>query len=190
MNQMNLKFRKKPVVIEAFQITKERCASNADWPEWMHRAWQLDREAPGSLYPTEEGTGDGTLSIGTLEGPHLVSWGDWIIQGVKGELYPCKPDIFEMTYAPETKLEAQLVAAQAVPSSVIVGAIFDFAGYLTTLPQSKAAIHCSEVHDAVPMVKAITEWCKRRNLCTADARVEAWREAIATHPTQQGLDAQ
>ena len=95
---MNLKFRKKPVVIEAFQMTEERRASNADWPEWMHQAWQLDREAPGSLHPTEEGAGDGTLSIGTLEGPHLVSWGDWIIRGVKGELYPCKPDIFEATY--------------------------------------------------------------------------------------------
>ena len=93
-----LRFIKKPVVIEAFQMTEERRASNADWPEWMHQAWQLDREAPGSLYPTEEGTGDGTLSIGTLEGPHLVSWGDWIIRGVKGELYPCKPDIFEATY--------------------------------------------------------------------------------------------
>lgn len=56
---MNLKFRKKPVVIEAFQMTEERRASNADWPEWMHQAWQLDREAPGSLHPTEEGTGDG-----------------------------------------------------------------------------------------------------------------------------------
>ena len=107
-----LRFTKKPVVIEAFQMTEERRASNADWPEWMHQAWQLDREAPGSLYPTEEGTGDGTLSIGTLEGPHLVSWGDWIIRGVKGELYPCKPDIFEATYTPETKLEAQLAAAQ------------------------------------------------------------------------------
>ena len=75
---MNLKYRKKPVVIEAFQMTKERRASNADWPEWMHRAWQLDRETPGSLYPTEEGTSDGTLSIGTLEGQHLVSCGDWM----------------------------------------------------------------------------------------------------------------
>ena len=48
-------------------MTEERRANNADWPEWLHRAWQLDRETPGSLYPTEEGTGDGTLSIGTLE---------------------------------------------------------------------------------------------------------------------------
>ena len=95
---MNLKFRKKPIVIEAFQMTKERSESNAEWPEWMNQAWQLDRGAPGSIYTTEEGTGDCTLSIGTLEGQHIVSWGDWIIQGVAGELYPCKPDIFDATY--------------------------------------------------------------------------------------------
>lgn len=51
---MNLKFRKKPVVIEAFQMTKERRVSNDDWPDWMLLAWQLERETPGSLYPTEE----------------------------------------------------------------------------------------------------------------------------------------
>ena len=46
-------------------------------------------------------TYDGKLlnwRIGTLEGPHEVTPGDWIIRGVKGEFYPCKPDIFEMTY--------------------------------------------------------------------------------------------
>jgi hypothetical protein len=46
---MNLKFRKKPLVIEAFQITEERRASNADWPEWMHRAWQLEQVGPISV---------------------------------------------------------------------------------------------------------------------------------------------
>jgi hypothetical protein len=40
----------------------------------------------------------GTPMIDTLEGVHLVTPGDWIITGVKGEHYPCKPDIFEMTY--------------------------------------------------------------------------------------------
>lgn len=93
-----MRYRKKPVVIEAFQMTPERRGDNRDWPEWMNRAWQEERELPGSLYPTEAGTGDGTLSIGTLEGQHLVSWGDWIIRGVKGEIYPCKDDIFRMTY--------------------------------------------------------------------------------------------
>ena len=95
-----MKYRKKPVVIEAFQMTQERRSNAEEWPMWMHGAWGENREAPGSLYPTEEGTEDGTLSIGTLKGQHLVSWGDFIIQGVKGELYPCKPDIFKATYDP------------------------------------------------------------------------------------------
>ena len=57
------KFRKKPVVIEAYQTQKE-------------------------------------MDIETLEGTHHASVGDWIITGVKGEQYPCKPDIFEQTYEP------------------------------------------------------------------------------------------
>lgn len=95
-----MKFRKKPVVIEAFQMTPEHRVSNAEWLPWMHQAWQLERETQGSLYPTKEGAGDGTLSIGTLEGQHLVSWGDWIIRGVAGEIYPCNPEIFAATYEP------------------------------------------------------------------------------------------
>ena len=91
-------YRKKPVVIEAFQMTPEHRASNEFWPSWMDEAWQLERETDGSLYPTEAGTGNGPLSIGTLEGNLAVSWGDWIIRGVNGEIYPCKPDIFEQTY--------------------------------------------------------------------------------------------
>lgn len=98
MGNTGLIFRKKPMEIEAFQMTLKRRINNIDWPKWMHSAWNKDRETIGSLYPTEKGTRNGTLSIGTLEGPHVVSWDDWIIQGIKGELYPCKPDIFELTY--------------------------------------------------------------------------------------------
>lgn len=93
-----MKFRKKPVVIEAFQMTEARRADSAEWPVWLEQAWQLPRETAGSAYPTVAGTSDGTISLGTLEGQHLVSFGDWIIRGVKGELYPCKPDIFAATY--------------------------------------------------------------------------------------------
>lgn len=97
---MNTKFRKKPVIIEAFQMTEVRRIDNSEWPVWLHQAWQLERETKGSVYPTEEGTGSGTVSIGTLEGQHLVSFDDWIIRGVKDELYPCKPDVFDLTYEP------------------------------------------------------------------------------------------
>jgi hypothetical protein len=93
-------YRKKPVVIEAFQMTQERRADNTDWPEWLNAAWQMEPNETGSLKPLGFPESDGTdpLTIITLEGVHVVSFDDWIIRGVKGELYPCKPDIFEMTY--------------------------------------------------------------------------------------------
>jgi hypothetical protein len=103
-------FRKKPVVIEAFQMTPERREDNSEWPGWMHEAWNEEREDAGSLYPTDQEAKGiyRTLSIGTLEGQHLVSWYDWIIQGVQGELYPCKPDIFELTYEQIPSSEASV----------------------------------------------------------------------------------
>lgn len=93
-----MKYRKKPVVIEAFQMTAARRADNTEWPHWLNEAWNQSRGDPGSVYPIEHGTGDGLLAIATLEGEHKVQWGDWIIRGIKGELYPCKPDIFAATY--------------------------------------------------------------------------------------------
>jgi hypothetical protein len=95
-----LKFRKKPVVIEAFQITQERRQDNRDWPEWLSCAWQADHGAPGAVFPKDypESDGKDQLCIHTLEGLMLVGWGDYIIQGVKGELYACRADIFEQTY--------------------------------------------------------------------------------------------
>ena len=96
------KYRKKPVVIEAFQMTKERRQSNMDWPRWLHEAWDKNISEEGSLYPSKFPHSDGTdkLMIHTLEGNHLVGWDDYIIQGAHGEIYPCKPDIFEATYEP------------------------------------------------------------------------------------------
>ncbi len=99
------KYRKKPVVIEAFQMTKERRWDNSEWPPWLHKAWctdlgegsvWIDPDAPIATWPGSAAD----LLCGTLEGPHQISWNDWIIKGVKNELYPCKPDIFEMTYEP------------------------------------------------------------------------------------------
>ena len=87
------KYRKKPVVIEAFQMTPSRRETNVEWPQWLHEAWNAEGE--GSLYCVEGGQ---ELYIGTKEGVMKVDWGDFIIQGVQGEIYPCKPDIFEATY--------------------------------------------------------------------------------------------
>jgi hypothetical protein len=104
-----MKYRKKPVVIEAFQMTKERRMDNSGWPEWLNRAWNGMPEETGTVQRTGAALPD-LLEVVTLEGKHLISWGDYIIQGVKGEIYPCKPDIFEMTYEradDETPSESQ-----------------------------------------------------------------------------------
>ncbi len=94
-----MKYRKKPVVIEAFQMTEERGHDNRDWPAWLNEAWCKSPQEPGAVLRTAEASG-GLLAIHTLEGHHLVSWGDWIVRGVQGELYPVKPDIFAATYEP------------------------------------------------------------------------------------------
>lgn len=97
-----MKFRKKPVVIEAFQMTKERRINDSEWPTWLKMASLKNFLEPCAVSSEDYPFSDGTdrLVIKTLEGVHYVSWGDWIIQGVNGELYPCKPDIFALTYEP------------------------------------------------------------------------------------------
>lgn len=76
-----MKFRKKPVVIEAWQWTEAMDQGLEPWP------------------PTPvKRVNDSPPHIETLEGKMFVNVGDWIIKGVKGEYYPCKPDIFEATY--------------------------------------------------------------------------------------------
>lgn len=77
------KYRKRPVVIEAFQYRSSE-----------HDYRLADDVIAGRVrYPE-----DGTMLIQTLEGVMCAQPGDWIIRGVNGELYPCKPDIFEKTY--------------------------------------------------------------------------------------------
>lgn len=81
-----MKFRKKPVVIEAMQFTDTDSVVEI-------LAW-----ADGSV---SFGTGGGSpdhLLIETLEGDMTASVGDWIIKGIAGEFYPCKPDVFAATY--------------------------------------------------------------------------------------------
>lgn len=78
------KFRKKPVVIEAW------CNDGTMMPDWVANACNGGDKIAGS----------GPLFIPTLEGVMEAKPGDWIIRGVKGEVYPCKPDIFTATYDP------------------------------------------------------------------------------------------
>jgi hypothetical protein len=81
-----MKFRKKPVVIEAWKID----SNDREMPLWVFADNKVQwRDGGGTK-----------LEIETLEGIMVGNKGDYLIKGVAGELYPCKPDIFEMTYEP------------------------------------------------------------------------------------------
>lgn len=109
------KFRKKPVVIEATQWfkngdhPKDDC-DMFDYPDGDGNVFQRPGEGKVVRY-FRDPTHDGSVAcryclkalhvhgwIDTLKGGHAVCPGDWIITGIKGEFYPCKPDIFEATY--------------------------------------------------------------------------------------------
>ena len=83
-----MRFRKKPIVVEAMQRTGD---NDTDIVNWMQGGWRT-----GGAWQHN----NGSLVIPTLEGEMQASTGDWVIRGVGGEFYPCKPDIFEATYDP------------------------------------------------------------------------------------------
>jgi hypothetical protein len=91
---MDMQFRKKPVIIEAVQWFKH--GDNPDIEIYLPRmgltADDMCKRCDSKLFAHGW--------IKTLEGGHKVCPSDWIITGVKGEKYPCKPDIFEHTYKP------------------------------------------------------------------------------------------
>lgn len=78
-----MKYRKKPVVIEAMQWNGDNANEVRDFVKDSLRKLEY-----GSNY----------IAIETLEGTMMADMGDYIIKGIKGEFYPCKPDIFEATY--------------------------------------------------------------------------------------------
>lgn len=88
-----MNFRKRPVIIEAVQYT----GHNGD----ELRSWSGGAVVNSPvLEPTEENPSGAYVQIETLEGVMVGLVGDWVIKGVQGEFYPCKPDIFAMTYEP------------------------------------------------------------------------------------------
>jgi len=84
-------YRKKPVVIEALHWDGTVSAATMVI-DWMLALGGTARYHDDDLPPS--------LHIDTLEGTMTAAPGDWVIQGVKGEFYPCKPDIFDATYEP------------------------------------------------------------------------------------------
>lgn len=95
------RWRKKPIVVEAVQFVDNSGGELAGYdfgeePEWYRVARTIDAADMGSIAYR-----DGYLFIRTAEGLMRARYDDWIIRGVQGELYPCKPDIFAASYEPE-----------------------------------------------------------------------------------------
>ena len=89
-NKKSMKYIKKPIEIDALRFTRN------NWDEIK----SFTNNKAHTLLIEKRINGIATCIIPTLEGEHIASWGDWIIKGIKGEFYPCKPDIFKMTYEP------------------------------------------------------------------------------------------
>ena len=94
-----MKYRKKPVVIEAIQF-KDNAESIAEISNMVGNKFDVIVS-----YKNEDNP---VLIIPTLEGDHIASVGDYIIKGVNGEFYPCKPDIFEKTYDTEDSINGKM----------------------------------------------------------------------------------
>lgn len=104
------KFRKKPVVIEAVQLGGERDITPGWWSDAINSR-KIVIHNPGIV--------DSYALINTLEGVMRAERGDWIIKGVKGELYPCKPDIFAATY--DAVVSYQLKGGEYVKGGKLYG---------------------------------------------------------------------
>ena len=100
MSTQPTKFRKKPVTVEAMCVLAyTEMLPPAEWNGHVGGAvWRWMHDCGSKLHVEQAGYGPVYGIIPTLEGPMKVSVGDWIIRGVQGEFYPCKPDIFRATY--------------------------------------------------------------------------------------------
>jgi len=95
-----MKYRKKPVEIEAVQWLG---SNHREMFEFLGGTPDEYISTSGDNFYIDHNKVQGGLIIRTLEGEHIATIGDFIIKGVKGEYYPCKPDIFELTYEEGTK---------------------------------------------------------------------------------------
>ena len=84
-----MKYRKKPIIIDAIRFTEETIDECLKFCK-QHAGLFNDKQ----MYPDSHYT----LEIATTEGVMVTKLGDYVIKGIKGEFYPCKPDIFEQTY--------------------------------------------------------------------------------------------
>lgn len=143
------KYRKKPVVIEAFKLGVD-CI-----PDWFMDAVTANEVI---LHGTSSGfnhVADTNADIHTLEGWHHANYGDYIIRGVKGELYPCKADIFDMTYEAATEPNTNADRIRAMSDEELAE---DFCKTVLGVMNQLGVVNTGSVEDAV---RKRLEWLKQ-----------------------------
>lgn len=170
-----MKYRKKPVEIEAYQMN---ALNDVSMPSWI-----TDAISQGIIYRKNN-----ELYIKTLEGDHHISRGDYVIRGVKGELYPCKPDIFKMTYESvseeyinpnipknryiyELRMEDDFVHVRKYP---IIYENKEYAYFKTPGSKTLDSMPCVYVYQNSS--KAIPELARRVNLVSSTCHVYCWED--------------
>lgn len=136
-------YKKKPVVIEAIQWTGQNHREMFDFLT----NYELENEfmtTNGNNFYIDHSKVEGGLVIKTLEGEHIASIGDYIIKGVQGEFYPCKPDIFKDTYEPAEQLEhTKLTQIRETNTYVCSHCHKTYEG----MPRSMTCISCNRIFE-------------------------------------------
>jgi hypothetical protein len=161
-----LRFRKRPVVIDAmlFDGTVASAGAIARWANASDEAEGHDDATVSYLTNASEPDTAFDMVIQTLEGGMSASVGDWIIRGVKGEFYACKPDIFAMTYEPATPAPAK---ADRLAIQMLVAAGF------VTEAKANEALQIAHGFDAGPLAPA------KADAVVTDAMVERGAQKLA-----------
>lgn len=147
-----MRFRKKPVVIEAVRwdgfVGDGTDACKQPWPlDWPTKQFgRHDDETWGSV-----------LVIDTLEGRMMANVGDWIIHGVKGEFYACKPDIFAATYEPAEPAPASAFPEPALGPEDVFEEPQDLDGLAIVLAAQPKVESLDDLLDGEPAPAAPTE---------------------------------
>jgi ribosomal protein L32 len=157
-----MKYRKKPVVIEAVEL-KFSTDSQDEIIQWSNNTIQKGL--------------DGGLRIPTLEGIMVANTGDYIIRGVKGEFYPCKPDIFEMTYELASTLPQQEICISCDEQKETHKICMDCIGKM--IKENQQEISDEEI------MKGAKEWYNKEGAYSASAiALKTWVFAIKWYREQ------
>ena len=107
-----MKYEKKTTTVEAFQMTKERRMDNSQWPEWLNRAWNGERNKMGTLQRADlDAELPDEVVIVTYGGAQRVAFGDWLVLDQRGEVFPYQDGVFKQVFDRVNPDRAALIEA-------------------------------------------------------------------------------